>query len=94
MLRDDEYIMVCSLFDNGENAYNVYLTKINDSGDIIWDKIYGENENDYGMSVLKTKDSGYAIIGSTNNFGNGNKNFSDLWLIKTNQEGRSIQFND
>ena len=93
-ISDDEYIMVCSLFDNGENAYNVYLTKINDSGDIIWDKIYGENENDYGMSVLKTKDSGYAIIGSTNNFGNGNKNFSDLWLIKTNQEGRSIQFND
>ena len=27
------------------------------------------------------------VVGSTNNFGNGDKNNSDLWIIKTDQIG-------
>ena len=37
-------------------------------------------------------DNGFAIIGSTNNFGNGNKNSSDVWLIKANSNGFTTNF--
>ena len=84
---DDEYILVCSLFDHGDNAYDAWLIKLNDSGDITWEKMFGETEHDRGYSVIETLDGGYAFVGSTNNFGNGDKNNSDLWVIKTDQNG-------
>ncbi len=88
-VSQDEYIMACSLFDYGENGYDAYLIKLNDSGDIIWDSIFGEQENDKGFSVTTTLDGGFLLIGSSNNFGNGNKNFSDLLMIKTDSYGNS-----
>ena len=91
-IGDDEYIMICSLFDNGENTYDIYVIKINDSGDILWDATFGSKENDLGMGIIGTLDNGFAIIGSTNNFGNGNKNSSDVWLIKTNSSGFTTNF--
>ena len=84
--------MVCSRFNNGNNAYDAYLIKINDSGDILWDKTYGGSNSDYGYSVINTLDSGFAILGSTHNFGNGSKNSSDIWLIKTDYEGFTTGF--
>jgi len=91
-VSDDQYVMVCSRFNNGNNAYDTYLIKINDSGDILWDKTYGGSNSDYGYSVINTLDSGFAILGSTHNFGNGSKNSSDIWLIKTDSEGFTIGF--
>ncbi|MFL2983558.1 MAG: Ig-like domain-containing protein [Candidatus Neomarinimicrobiota bacterium] len=91
-IGDDEYIMACSLFDNGENTYDAYMIKINDSGDILWDATFGAQENDHGMGIIKTLDNGFIIIGSTNNFGNGNKNSSDVWIIKTNSNGFTTSF--
>jgi len=91
-ISDDEYVMSCSLFDNGDNAYNAYLIKINDSGDILWDASFGDIENDKARSVIQTLDGGYAMVGSTNNFGNGDKFTSDLWLIKTDSKGYTANF--
>ena len=91
-VSDDQYVMVCSRFNNGNNAYDTYLIKINDSGDILWDKTYGGSNSDYGYSVINTLDSGFAILGSTHNFGNGSKNSSDIWLIKTDSEGFTTGF--
>ena len=79
--------MVCSLFDHGDNAYDAWLIKLNDSGDVTWEKMFGETEHDRGFSVIETLDGGYAFVGSTNNYGNGDKNNSDLWIIKTDQIG-------
>ena len=66
-ISDDEYMMSCSLFDNGKNSYNAYIIKIGDSGDIIWDKIFGGEENDRARSIVQTFDGGYVIAGSTCN---------------------------
>ncbi|MEL1226239.1 MAG: Ig-like domain-containing protein [Candidatus Neomarinimicrobiota bacterium] len=93
-VSDDEYMMSCSLFDNGKNSYNAYIIKIGDSGDIIWDKIFGGEESDRARSIVQTLDGGYAIAGSTCNYGNGNKLDPDLWLIKTDSEGYSRSFDD
>ena len=85
--NDNEYILACSLFDHGHNAYNAWLIKLNDSGDVTWEKVLGGSEHDQGFSGVQTLDGGYAFVGSTNNFGNGDKNSSDLWIIKTDPVG-------
>ena len=91
-ISNDEYIMSCSLFDNGKNSYDAYILKIGDSGNILWDAIFGGPENDRARSIIQTLDGGYAIAGSTSNYGNGNKLNPDVWLIKTDPRGYSIDF--
>ena len=77
-----------------DSSYNAYIIKIGDSGDIIWDKTFGGEESDRARSIVQTLDGGYAIAGSTCNYGNGNKLNPDLWLIKTDSEGYSKSFDD
>ena len=91
---EDEYVTSCSLFDNGNNSYDAYIIKINDSGDIIWDANFGGVEDDKARSLVQTFDGGYAIAGSTKNYGNGSKLDSDVWLVKTDSTGFSRNFEE
>ena len=51
---------------------------------IIFSKVFGGSNSDFGTSVHQTIDGGYIITGWTNSFGNGE---NDAWLIKTDSEG-------
>ena len=86
------YILVCNYYNHGNSAFDIWLIKINPSGNLIWDKTFGGTNHDYGSSVLQTFDGGFALAGSTYNLGNGDANYSDLWLIKTDAEGNTVSF--
>jgi len=62
-------------------GYDAVLTKYNDSGDTIFSKIFGGNEDDEGLQVIETKDKGYALVGRTSSFGMG------FYLVKTDSIG-------
>ena len=83
----DNYIFTCSVFNYGTNSYNAWMFKLNDSGEIIWERTFGKTNHDFGFSAIQTLDNGFVLVGSTNNFGNGEANSSDLWIIKTNPNG-------
>lgn len=63
---------------------DVYLLKTDVNGEFLWDKTYGGNNNDGGVSICQTKDGGYLIVGYTSSYGNGS---SDVYLIKTDSNG-------
>ncbi len=63
---------------------DVYLIKTNSFGDTIWTKLFGGGGNDQGWSVQQTTDGGYIITGQTESF---ETNSSDIYLIKTDDEG-------
>ena len=63
---------------------DLWLAKTNPFGDIEWDKTYGGSGEDIGSHLIQTSDGGYAIIGYTNSYGNGNH---DIWFIKTDSSG-------
>ncbi len=81
------YIIVGYTTSYGDGEYDVYLLKIDSSGDIIWTKTYGGNSNDGGAHIQQTYDGGYVIVGSTTSFGNGE---SDIYLIKTDNNGDTL----
>lgn len=77
---DGGYIVVGTGY-NGANYYDVYLLKLDTSGDTIWTKKIGGPGADVGYSVQQTIDGGYIIVGYTFFF------VAEVYLIKTNAVG-------
>lgn len=57
------------------------------SAQVTFEKTYGGNITDGGISGRQTIDGGYILVGLTNSFGAGN---SDVYLIKTNADGDTL----
>ncbi|MBM3133466.1 MAG: hypothetical protein FJZ95_10630 [Chloroflexi bacterium] len=63
----------------------IWLIKIDQYGEKDWDKVFGNDGDDYGRCVQQTVDGGYLIVGETHsNKWNDN---CDIWLIKTDRMG-------
>ena len=66
---------------------DLILAKINNTGQLQWNRDYGGLEDDYGMKVIQTSDGGYLISGTTESYG---ANLRDIWLLKTNSTGHEM----
>lgn len=79
---------------NAHGNYDVWMTKINANGDLLWQHAYGGTQEDFGYSVEQTPDGGYIINGGTaSNNGDvtGLHGNEDFWVIKTDASG-SLQW--
>ena len=65
------------------------MLKINDNGEIIWERTFGKYGEDAGFSVIPTLDSGFIITGKSNSLENNNENLFNLWILKTDPNGYS-----
>jgi len=87
--NDGGFIIVGNTFDYNAGRNNIYLVKINNTGDTVWTKTYGGESEDYGRSVQQTSDGGFIVLGWSFSFSQ-NYSFSDMYLIKTNENGDSL----
>lgn len=73
---------------SGRTAYpDLYITKINKFGDLLWEKTYGGRYGEEGFSVQQTEDGGYIVVGETDSYGAG---IFDVYLIKTDKDGDTL----
>ena len=85
--NDGGYILVESTDIFGVGEHDIWLLKLNASGDIQWQKTYGGSETEapgYVNSAQQTNDGGYILTGLTYSF--GTENFS-CWLLKLDNQG-------
>jgi hypothetical protein len=78
---DGGYVIAGDSSATGESV-NFYLVKTDASGNMIWQKTYGDGIEDRTASVIHTSDGGYALAGFTFSFAG-----TDVWLGKTDADG-------
>lgn len=68
--------------------FDMWVVKLDATGTIQWDEVFGGDGEDIGSDIILTQDGGIAVAGSTNSTsGSGNKTapnfgFTDYWLVK------------
>jgi PKD repeat protein len=70
----------------GMGGLDIYVIKVNGSGDTLWTRTYGGTDRELGSSVEPTPDGGYFIAGYTFSFGAGGQ---DVYLLKTDSSGHT-----
>lgn len=68
----------------GMGDYDMYITKIDQAGNIMWTRTVGSAGYDYALSIVETIDKGFALCGSTSAFGQG---YTDLYMAKLDSNG-------
>ena len=75
----------------GKSDY--WIVRYDSLGNILWQKVYGGSDNDWGRSISKTSDSGYIVTGySQSTDGNVTDNHGDYdyWILKLDSLGNII----
>ena len=76
--------------NNNFGSLDVWILKINQAGEIEWDKTYGGSEIDVATSIEQTADLGFVVAAITNSsdgdISNNNGQF-DHWILKLDSAG-------
>lgn len=71
-------------------AQDIWIVKLNYSGDLEWQKAIGGTINDWGQSIVQNVDGSYVLTGYTAS-NNGdftvNRGLSDIWVVKLTSSG-------
>jgi hypothetical protein len=86
---DEGYAMVGQTYFFGVGENDIWLIKIDSSGNMIFNQTYGGERAESSRAVFQKSDGGYVIAGSTFSFGQGE---NDFWLIKTDENGVIPEF--
>ena len=81
---DGGYVVAGYTNSSGAGSFDFWVLKLDENGDISWQKIYGGSNGDSAKSIQQTSDGGYIVTGNTTSFGAGNY---DLWVLKLDGNG-------
>jgi hypothetical protein len=84
---DGDYLAAGWTMSSGAGGSDVYLLRLDSSGDTVWTRTYGGPSNDYSHSIARTVDGGYVMVGWTNSLGAGSY---DVYLIRTDTAGDTV----
>lgn len=90
---DGSFVAVGTVISNNgdvsgnHGARDVWVVKLSEQGELLWQKSLGGTMNDFGFAIQQTTDGGYIIGGETwskngDLTGIGSKGYTDFWVIK------------
>jgi hypothetical protein len=81
---DGGYVVAGYTESFGAGYGDIYVVKLDSSGNVIWTKTIGGSGGDGARSIIRSSDGGYVFAGSTTSFGVGN---SDIYVVKMDANG-------
>ncbi len=88
--KEGGYAVLGTTYSFGVGDADLYLIRIDYSGNILWSKTYGGSGKDESFSVQQTADSGFIIAARTTSF---NLFGTTAYVIKTDKKGNVIWSN-
>ncbi len=85
--RDGGFILVGTTRSFGSGKKDIYVVRINSSGDQIWDNHYGGEAHDVAYGIKETTDGGYVVVGATEGTDSGTW---DVCLIRIDAQGETL----
>lgn len=80
---DGGYIVAGYTYPTAAGANDVYILKLDENGNKLWEKTYGGSEYDEASSIQQTSDGGYIVAGYTTSSDTG----EDVYILKLDSEG-------
>jgi hypothetical protein len=68
---DGGYVVAGLTWSFGAGYDDMYVVKMDSSGNVVWTKTIGGSYYDGADSVIQSSDGGYVVVGSTGSFGEG-----------------------
>ena len=65
----------------GEGKSDAWIMKVDNKGEVITERTFGEEKNDKINRMIKCKDGTYLMVGETESKGDGDKS---MWVLKIN----------
>jgi hypothetical protein len=83
---DGGAIIIGSTYHASEGGYeDIYLIKIDQQGQELWNVNFEGGDSDWGWAVKETGINDLILVGSTKSYGNG---LYDIYVIKTDEYGQ------
>lgn len=73
--------------NNEWGNYDYWVLKLDNLGNIQWEKTFGIDQFDFARSISKTSDGGYILNGITSTYNGAISVSSDFWIIKLDSSG-------
>jgi len=67
--------------------YDVWVMRLDDSGEKVWEKSYGGSEDDRIYAMRNSKDGGYVLVGRSRSYGSGDYS---AWIFKIDKAGELV----
>ncbi|MGB9720521.1 MAG: T9SS type A sorting domain-containing protein [bacterium] len=84
---DNGYIIAGATDSYGQGGKDIFLIKMNENGDSVWTKVYGDSLDETGYSIIPAGNNSYVICGATNSMGAGGL---DILVMKIDSIGEVI----
>ena len=65
-----------------------WLIRTDDSGNLLWEKTFGDNGGDRIYDIEEMADGGFMVLAWTRSFGSGEH---DIWLLRTDENGEILK---
>jgi hypothetical protein len=84
---DGGYVVAGHTSSFGASYYDIYVVKLDSSGNVIWSKtIGGTNEDNRAFSITQSSDGGYVVAGFTTSSGIPGE---DIYVVKLDANGNA-----
>jgi Domain of unknown function (DUF5122) beta-propeller len=83
---DGGYLILGETESMGAGERDLYLVRITDEGELLWERAIGGVETEWAKDMISTADGGFLLLGETDSY---NENF-DVYLVRLDADGDKI----
>ena len=71
----------------GAGERDMWVLRLDEAGNVLWDRTYGGAEGDWARSIVALADGGFAVAGVTSSKGAG---YDDMWVLRLDEAGNVV----